>query len=124
MGRGAGGSGRRTEKIKGELHINQTWHVRAGKCQRHPLLCTVTDRSIQTQNSNPVLGSLRLAEDMASKFRSADAKSKTPIQPSLISCLNCWYLAHLNFGSYELQLNLSSLTANNPEYTFLSAQMF
>lgn len=27
------------------------------------------------KNSNPVLGSLRLAEDMESKFRSTDAKS-------------------------------------------------
>lgn len=32
------------------------------------------------KNSNPVLGSLRLAEDMASKFRSTDTKSKTQSQ--------------------------------------------
>lgn len=32
------------------------------------------------KNSNPVLGSLRLAEDMESKFRSTDAKSKTQSQ--------------------------------------------
>lgn len=105
MGRGAGGGGRRTETIKGDTYKQNTACTRR-KTSKTPLLCTA-NRQKHSNTERTAILYLEVwgqPEDMAGKFRSADAKSKTQSQKKKknLSTLTDFLSYLLVFGTSQL----------------------